>query len=604
MVAAPARARVARAVSTVCAIALALPRAASGQPAEDSGAAQPDAEEQAKLTEAKELFRQGNALRAAGDIERALELYRRSRALTASVANTLNAALCLEQLGRYDESLELYQELVTRFGDQLGDEDRKAVGPAMEGLRKRLGKLEVSANVDGALLIDGRPRGRLPLASAVPVLPGDRQVRIFKDGYETFERTVAVTAGEPTRLDARLRPLSRIGRLRVEEPTLMGAELFVDGGMVGKLPWQGSLPPGRHVYFVRKGDMGSAPATAIVVEGQTVLVGVRARELGPELRVSVEPPSAELFIDGVMLGKGGWQGRLPTGRHAFEAREAGYLTASRQQEIGSDVGRSVSLRLRVDPSHPRWAKGSTGRPWIEAFGGPALGTSLDSDAEGDCADDGCAERDIPFGAAFGIRGGYEFRIGVSVELSGGYLSVGTELQRSRTEQFGRDGSVVDTTYDFTDRMRLAGPFAGAGLGFRRKVGGRFDAGGRLHAGLLVAASRDDIDAKASAGGRTIPAEVEGSGSVVRAPAFLLLPEVSMSAAVGPVHVGIGLGLAVFLLAGPKYEIGDTRVAGGPCEPTGPTLPVECAPRESLVAAERAHGQFVLWLPSVHVRYAF
>src|SRR5262245_1540489 len=97
-----AKARVARTLSL--AVLLAAERA-SAQPSPATDATASAACE--RLAEAKRWFRQGNALREAGDYERALEFYQRSRALVASAPNTINAAFCLDRLGRYDEALEL-----------------------------------------------------------------------------------------------------------------------------------------------------------------------------------------------------------------------------------------------------------------------------------------------------------------------------------------------------------------------------------------------------------------------------------------------------------------------------------------------------------------
>jgi tetratricopeptide (TPR) repeat protein len=79
----------------------------------------------ARLEEAKELFRRGVTLLTAGDTERALESFLGSRALVPSGKNTANAAICLERLGRYDEALEMYEEVLARFSKDLDDEDSR-----------------------------------------------------------------------------------------------------------------------------------------------------------------------------------------------------------------------------------------------------------------------------------------------------------------------------------------------------------------------------------------------------------------------------------------------------------------------------------------------
>src|SRR6185295_11202360 len=73
----------------------------------------------ATLAKAKQLFDEADALRKAGDCERALPLFERSRALYPSVPNTMNAAPCLTQLGRIDEALDLEELLLARHRGEL-----------------------------------------------------------------------------------------------------------------------------------------------------------------------------------------------------------------------------------------------------------------------------------------------------------------------------------------------------------------------------------------------------------------------------------------------------------------------------------------------------
>lgn len=163
--------------------------------------------ETSTLEQAKELFRQGVTLLDAGDTERALEHFLRSRELVPSGKNTVNAAICLELLGRYDEALELYEEVGVRFARDLEEQDRTNLAPVMQSLRTRIGYLDLSANVEGLVTIAGRPRGRLPLRTALRVLPGSPMLRITQEGYRAFETELVIHAGETQRLDARLEPL-------------------------------------------------------------------------------------------------------------------------------------------------------------------------------------------------------------------------------------------------------------------------------------------------------------------------------------------------------------------------------------------------------------
>lgn len=171
-----------------------------------------------RLEAAKQHFRRGVTLLNAGDTERALEAFLESRSLVPSRKNSTNAAICLERLGRFDEALELYEEILTRFANDLDEDDRRSLAPGMAALRNKIGYLELSSNVDGLVVIDGRARGRLPLSTALRVLPGEREVRVLKDGYRAFTQIITVEAAKTQALAAELEPLPQPAAAAAPEP--------------------------------------------------------------------------------------------------------------------------------------------------------------------------------------------------------------------------------------------------------------------------------------------------------------------------------------------------------------------------------------------------
>src|SRR5205085_2822030 len=114
-----------------------------------------------------------------------------------------------------------------------------------------------------------------------------------------------------------------------------------------------------------------------VLQGQTALLRLKSRPLGPIVHVAVIPATAELGLNGVPLGKGAWEGTLPAGSYVAEAAEPGYFTRTAPfvvppPVLGGTLGSPrVALALDVDTSHPRWPKAASGRFWIGALAGYA-----------------------------------------------------------------------------------------------------------------------------------------------------------------------------------------------------------------------------------------
>src|SRR5262249_53392656 len=159
-------------------------------------------------------------------------------------------------------------------------------------------------------VIDGRPRGKLPLGAPVRVLPGRHVVRVIKDGYATYEQPVDVAVNAVAAVDAQLAPLAGAGFLRVEDPRSPGSDVFVDRVKVGASPWEGTLGPGRHIVWTARGGAGAPPSAVTVLEGQTTLVRVSSVPVGAPVRLEAQPEGAALAIDGLALGTGIWEVRL------------------------------------------------------------------------------------------------------------------------------------------------------------------------------------------------------------------------------------------------------------------------------------------------------
>jgi hypothetical protein len=559
-----------------------------------------ETDEATKIARAKVLFESGSKAYEGREFTQALELFARSRDVIASVPNTRSVAQCLFLLNRLDEAQEMYEELLTRFGDQLNESARTAVVTRMEEIHGRLASLDVAANVDGIVVIDGRQRGKLPLVAPIHALPGRHVVRVLKDGYETFEREVSIGVGETLSLDARLNLVGRSGKLRVTgAAALTGADLYVDGGVVGQLPWDGSLAPGPHVIFVRRGDLGSAPREVTLVEGQAVRTTEDAAPLGPDVRILVSSATASLLIDGVRVGRGSWRGRLPVGDHTIKATDEGHVTLVETLTAGLDDGQ-FERKLQVKQQRSRWLTEKTGTPWLDVLGGSALSPSMQSTAEATCSAGGCS---VGRGLLVGLRGGYEFRNGLSIEAGGGYLRLTKSVLREKQSAFG-PGDLQVATYLAHDQVRISGPFFSIGAGYHVELGPVVGLSAHTHLVGLVAGTQDIMHVSASAGGTSADATVASSGGVSRAFALLVMPSAEVTFALGPFHTAVGLALGLQLLDGPLNTNGEVVVARGEALCHSYPAPVQCAPGARLFANERTYGPFAVWVPNVALGYRF
>jgi hypothetical protein len=354
------------------------------------------------------------------------------------------------------------------------------------------------------------------------------------------------------------------------------------------------------VVLLQGKDAGTAPTSAAVVAGQTVQVALRAVPLGAPLRIDPDPPTAVVAIDGVVLGPGPWQGRLPLGVHQISASEEGYLP--RTQALDADSKGTVRVELGIDEKHPRWRREERARFLLEAHGGYGLGGALGSDAEARCAG-GCAGRRGPSGILAGVRGVYLLPVGVAFELGGGYLHASTEFQRTVPASRAVPGQGPHV-YELRDAITVTGPYAALGIGYRRRMTRALRLDARIALGAHFASGRNELSGEARRGGEREAITLERGGRSGRAVNFFAMPELGASLQFGRVHASLALGFALFLLDGPPSTQGDLQIVDGATRCGGDPARLACAAADAAVAGEKPYGPFSLWFPQVGVGYTF
>jgi hypothetical protein len=551
----------------------------------------------ARLERAKALFREGNALLSAGDAEHALERFLQSRQAVASGKNTANAAICLERLGRYDEALEMYEELLSRFFGDLDQQDREKLAPIMASLRARLGSLDVSSNVEGLLIVDGKPRGHLPRTTALRVLAGKRVIRVLQEGYRTFEAEVQVAPGTLLSLDATLEPLNGLGALRVEQSGREPAQLLVDGKTVGLLPWEGTLPTGPHLLQALGGARCSQLQAVRVLERKTLLIRLPTRPLGPLVRLAAAPRSASLTLDGTELGSGFWAGRLPVGAHVVSAAERGYFNKQLAFTLAVDTpSPSLQVPLQRDPSSSRWPQPSRLRIGARLLAGVVHAPSLHGGAERGCPDS-CV------GSASATGGRFEAALelldqrGFGVEAALGYQVASQSFTRAVTSSF--EGTSV--TYALQQKLVMGGVFGriagvaelplGWGLSLRSSVG----------AGIASMGYEASADGVAWTSG-----ELAGVTAFNYRRVSELMPfattTLGLQRSFGSFALGLGVGGWFVPTQGPRFSGVQLQIARN-CDGSVPNA-VGCAPRSDVVSGERVHGAFAALTGELAARYRF
>jgi hypothetical protein len=442
---------------------------------------------EANKQKAKEHFEKGSALFNQSAWAPALAEFARSRELFPTRQATRAIAVTLKKLLRYDEALDVYEDLIRSFSSLPADVKTVAQKEIAE-LRALVGTIDISGAEPGStIVIGGQSRGEYPPVSPLRVSAGDHLVRIVKEGFNPFEDRVKVAGGETKLLAVKQKALTSSGRLKVTEQSGRVIDVLVDGGVVGTAPWEGSVAVGKHAVLLRdgQGKLGTMPVSAKVEAQQITVLNLRAEALESGLHIVPTPADADVAIDSISVGHGAWSGWVRAGKHRIEIRADGFVGQEKTVDIQPGGRAVVSPVLDRDDDAARWRKpsrfvfdASVGLAVIPSFGG------IDTTCQGECSSG------IGVGPIGMFHASYELGNGVGFGLAGGYLLAGKNMSsRDLTFQPNTDKTQAPQQATANDALRLSSFMGGAAVSFR--LGEDIPILFRVGMGALVGQIRDE-----------------------------------------------------------------------------------------------------------------
>jgi hypothetical protein len=444
---------------------------------------------EARKDEARAHFERGISLSDEESWDAALVEFSRSRELFATRGNTKNMALCLRKLRRFDESLDVYEMLLAEY-PTMPAQDRAFVDKEIAELRKRVGTLAVTGQEGASVTVSGRTRGTLPLARPLRLSAGTHVVRVYKEGYLPFETRVELVGEQAATLEAKLEQLTQSGRLQVTEQSGKSVDVEVDHAIVGKTPWEGTLPPGDHTVLLRgEGNLGTQPSSVPIVLNQLATLTLAVEPLESEIRVEPSPSGATVAVDGVVVGRGLWVGRLRAGKHAIDVGAEGFLPDRRELQLAAGASEQLAVTLERDPNSPLWRRIEPSRLVVEAVGFGLFGTAIGGEISDSCKS-GCTKGLAAGGGGF-LRVGYELGLGIGLGLEAGGLTFRQHLD-NRAETLSPVGLPANPG-TVSDRLSFSGLRIGGAAWYHhsKRAEGEWGWVAGLGVGVLSGTMRDD-----------------------------------------------------------------------------------------------------------------
>ncbi|WP_437669496.1 PEGA domain-containing protein [Sorangium sp. So ce131] len=223
-------------------------------------------EAKAEYTVASVLVQQRDYENASVRFQRAYELSRDHRLLW-------DVALCHKELRRYARLLGTLDQMEAEAGAALSDQERQDIVALRAFAERLVSRMEILTSAPGAeVFVDGERVGTTPFPEPVPVDIGERKIRIVKPGFKEITRTETVAGGGRIAFSVTLDKVAPRGRLRVAAGP--SDVIAIDGQVVGRGAWEGSLTAGAHVLRVTAPGMLAHQAEVLVQDGETRRIDV------------------------------------------------------------------------------------------------------------------------------------------------------------------------------------------------------------------------------------------------------------------------------------------------------------------------------------------
>ena len=207
--------------------------------------------------------------------------------------------------------------------------------------------LEITSDPDDAeVYIDDEYVGRTPLT--VTLLSGTHTVVIKKEGYLPYSTTLTLDAGDVRTIHAELKP--EIGWIRItSNPS--GADVYVDGEYRGDTPGTYEVHPGTHRIRIILDHYFEYSTTVEVAANETRELSVVLRPKPARLTVYSDPPGAEVYVNGDLLGKTPVRDHeLAPGRYNIIVLKEGYEPYERNVTLNPDQDYSINAKLEYTMS--------------------------------------------------------------------------------------------------------------------------------------------------------------------------------------------------------------------------------------------------------------
>ena len=202
-----------------------------------------------------------------------------------------------------------------------------------------------SIPVGATVLLDGKAVATTP--ALLRILQGEHQIGLQMPRHRSWRQSLSVSAGVHQNLEPiKLKPASGILTL---SSTPASANVTVDGEYRGQTPLELSLEPGAsHRVSIFKPGYSNAVRKLALKPEQRRRMHLRLQPQLGEVRLTIEPPDAEVLVNGQSRGRGSQTLKLPSFEHSLVVRRDGYRSHRQRFTPRPGLGQVLKLRLLTE----------------------------------------------------------------------------------------------------------------------------------------------------------------------------------------------------------------------------------------------------------------
>ena len=334
--------------------------------------------------EAHERFDRGLRLFEEGDNGGALAEFKRAHELVPNPLVLFNIGLVYAALGRPVEATDALDRVLRDAGRLPADRLQLAQRTRQEQAA-RIAHVTVTTSVPAVIDVDGIDAGTTPLPAPLRVAGGTHVIGALATGHLPSRREITVAGGETQEVDfALIATEARLAHLAIDS-AVPGADVLVDGTMVGRTPLPASLAvaPGTRVVTLRRKGYREARRELVLAEGATGKLHIDLDE-DPEaaladkgvLALQLRENEVHVAVNGRARGVYSGPLALPAGPYRLRIERAGFAPSER--DVVLPAGGETTLRITLDPTpetrvaHLERVQGRQRWGWIATGAGLAL----------------------------------------------------------------------------------------------------------------------------------------------------------------------------------------------------------------------------------------